>query len=135
VPFRLEVGPRDVAAGQGVLVRRTDRAKEPLPLDGLAGELPGRLADYQAAVFQRALEFRAANTHHVDDYDTFRQVIEGEGGFLMAHWCGDAGCEARISEETGATLRVIPFDAPEESGRCVADGRPSEQRVLVARAD
>jgi prolyl-tRNA synthetase len=134
VPFRLEVGPRDVAAGQGVLVRRTDRSKEPIPLDALATELPGRLADYQGAVFQRALDFRADNTHHVDDYETFRGITEGEGGFLMAHWCGDAACETRISAETGATIRVIPFDSPDGPGRCIADGRPSERRVLFARA-
>ena len=134
VPFRLEVGPRDVAAGQAVLVRRTDRAKKPIPLDALASELPARLVDYQAAVFQRALDFRTEHTHEVDDYARFREITEGPGGFLMAHWCGDAACERKISEETGATIRVIPFDAPTESGACIADGRPSDQRVLFARA-
>ena len=134
VPFRVEIGPRDVAAGQAVLVRRSDRARESLPLDRLAGELSGRLAAYQAELFQRALDFRTANTHEVDDYAGFKRTLDEQGGFLMAHWCGDATCEARINEETGATIRVLPFDQPRGDGRCVVDGRPSERRALFARA-
>ncbi len=134
VPFRLEVGPRDVAAGQAVLVRRVDRVKEPLPLDALARELPRRLADYQAHLFQRAVDFRTANTHHVDSYDKFKQTLDEQGGFIMAHWCGDGTCEKQINADTGATIRVIPFDSPAEAGKCLVDGRPSERRVLFARA-
>ncbi|MGZ6343464.1 MAG: His/Gly/Thr/Pro-type tRNA ligase C-terminal domain-containing protein, partial [Candidatus Limnocylindrales bacterium] len=134
VPFRLEIGPRDVAAGQGVLVRRMDRAKEALALDALPAELPARLAASQQALFQRALDFREANTHRVDSYDDFKAVLDGPGGFLLAPWCGDAGCERQINEDTGATIRVIPFDAPAEAGACLVDGRPSTRRVLFARA-
>lgn len=134
VPYRLEVGPRDVAAGQAVLVRRTDRSKEALPLDALATELPGRLAAYQAALFQRALDFRAANTHHVDTYADFKRVLDEDGGFLMAPWCGGDECEKQINADTGATIRLVPFDSPEEAGTCLVEGRPSERRVLFARA-
>ena len=134
MPFRLEIGPRDVAAGQGVLVRRMDRAKTPIPLDAVVAELPGRLRTYQAELFQRALEFRAASTHHVDTYDEIKTVLEDDGGFLMAPWCGDAACEKRVSAETSATIRCIPFDSPNERGDCIVDGRPSERRVLFARA-
>ncbi|MEJ7753728.1 MAG: His/Gly/Thr/Pro-type tRNA ligase C-terminal domain-containing protein, partial [Candidatus Limnocylindrales bacterium] len=134
VPLRLEIGPRDVAAGQAVLVRRLDRVKESLPLSSLGEQLPLRLAAYQAELFQRALDFRAENTHHVDDYEEFKRVLEEKGGFLMAPWCGDAGCEKQINAETGATTRVVPFDSPDEAGPCLVDGRPSERRVLFARA-
>jgi prolyl-tRNA synthetase len=134
VPFRLEVGPRDVAAGQAVLVRRVDRNKETLPLAALATDLPARLADYQALLFQRAAGFRAANTHHVDSYDAFKQTLDEQGGFIMAPWCGDSACEKQVNADTGATIRVVPFDAPAEAGRCLVDGRPSERRVLFARA-
>ena len=134
VPFRLEIGPRDVAAGQGVLVRRVDRAKETLPLGALAEQLPERLQAYQGLLFQRALSFREANTHRVDDYQGFRSTLDEQGGFLLGHWCGDAGCEQRINQETGATLRLIPDDAADEPGRCLIDGRPSARRVLFARA-
>ena len=134
VPFRLEIGPRDIAAGQCVLVKRVDRTKEPMPLAALAEQLPARLAAYQAELFQRALDFRAANTRQVDSLDDFRAALEGEGGFLLAPWCGSPECEKLISNETGATLRCIPFDSPDEAGSCIVDGRPSERRVLFARA-
>ncbi len=134
VPFRLEIGPRDVAAGQGVLVKRVDRSKEQVPLDALVSQLPDRLQAYQRDLFQRALDFRAAKTHHVDSYDEFKRVLDAQGGFLMAHWCGDGDCEKRINAETGATIRVIPFDSTQESGRCVLDGARSTRRALFARA-
>jgi prolyl-tRNA synthetase len=134
VPLRLEVGPRDVAAGQGVIVRRLDREKETLPLDAIADDLPGRLAAYQRTVFQRALDFRAANTHHVDSWDYFSSVLAEQGGFVWAHWCGSAACEAKVSADTGATIRNIPFDSPGGEGRCVVDGQPSERRVVFAKA-
>jgi len=134
VPYRIEIGPRDVAAGQAVLVRRIDRDKQTLPLEALAGQLPTLLADYQAALFQRALDFRAANTHEVNDYAEFKQVLDEKGGFLMAHWCGAEACEKQANADTGATIRVIPFDAPDEQGKCVVDGKPSAKRVIFARA-
>jgi len=134
VPFRLEIGPRDVSAGQAVLVRRLDRAKETLPMDRIASELPARLVSCQDALYRRAIEFRDANSHVVDDYATFRSVLNEHGGFLYAHWCGQASCERQVNEETGATIRVIPFDGEPEAGRCLIDGRPSAQRVVFARA-
>jgi prolyl-tRNA synthetase len=134
VPLRLEIGPRDVAASQAVLVKRVDREKETIGLDAVAAELPKRLADYQGQLFARALDFRAANTHHVDDYEAFKSTLDEKGGFLMAHWCGDGDCEKQINAETSATIRVVPFAAPREDGRCVRDGRPSQQRVVFARA-
>ena len=134
VPFRLEVGPRDVAAGQGVLVRRVDREKEAIGLDALPAALFGRVADYQAQLFARALEFRAQNTHRLDGYDEFKSTLDEKGGFILAHWCGDGACEKQISADTGATIRVVPFDSPDEAGSCVRDGRPSQRRVLFARA-
>jgi prolyl-tRNA synthetase len=123
-----------VAADQAVLVKRTDRSKEALPIGALTGELPRRLDAYQAELFRRALEFRQANTRRVDTYAEFKSALEEGGGFLLAPWCGDAACERRISEETGATIRVIPSDAADEPGACLIDGRPSERRALFARA-
>ncbi len=134
VPLRIEIGPRDVAAGQAVIVRRIDRVKESIALDAVPTDLPGRLAAYQAEVFQRALDFRTANTHHVDTYDDFKAVVEGQGGFLMAPWCGSAECEQQVNTDTGATIRCIPFNSPDERGACLVDGKPSERRVLFARA-
>ena len=70
----------------------------------------------------------------MDSYDEFKRVLDEAGGFLMAHWCGDGACEKQINEETSATIRAIPFDSPDEPGRCILDGRPSHRRVLFARA-
>ena len=134
VPFRLEIGPRDVAAEQAVLVKRVDRSKEAVPLAALVGELAGRLDGYQAELFGRALDFREANTRRVDTYAEFRATLEEYGGFILAPWCGNGACERQISEETGATIRVIPTDAPAEPGACLIDGRPSDRRALFARA-
>jgi prolyl-tRNA synthetase len=85
-------------------------------------------------LFQRALDFRAANTHKVDSYDDFKDVLENKGGFVLGHWCGKTECEKQITAETGATIRVIPFDSPEEEGKCLIDGEKSMKRVLLARA-
>jgi prolyl-tRNA synthetase len=134
VPFRLEIGPRDVAAGQAVLVKRVDRSKEAIPLDRLAAELPARLRACQAELLQRARAFRDANTHRVDTYGQLKDGLDGEGGFFLAPWCGDARCETQVNEETGATIRCIPFDSPAEAGRCLVCGGTSERRVLFARA-
>jgi prolyl-tRNA synthetase len=123
-----------VAAGTAVLARRLDHAKEALPLAALDEELPRRLEAYQADVFARAIAFRADHTHEVDSLDAMTDVLEGEGGFLMAPWCGSAECEKAVSVANGATIRVIPFDAPDDRGACIVDGKPSERRVLFARA-
>ena len=134
VPFRIEVGPRDVANDAAMLVRRLDRAKESLPMTALAQELPARLEQYQADVFGRALDFREENTHQADTLGEMTEILDGPGGFVMAPWCGSAECETAVSAENGATIRVVPFDSPDEAGACVVDGAPSERRVLFARA-
>ena len=134
VPFRMEIGPRDVAAGQAMLVKRVDRSKEAVPLEQLAAELPARLRAYQAELLQRARDFRDLNTHHADTYQQLKDGLEGDGGFFLAPWCGDGKCEKQVSDETSATIRCIPFDSPDESGKCIACGGASERRVLFARA-
>ncbi len=134
VPFRLEVGPRDVAAEQGMLVKRIDRSKEPVPLDRLAAELPDRLDAYQREIFGRAVAFRDDNTHRIDQYDDFKRVLDEQPGFVLAPWCGDSACEKQISTDTGATIRIVPLDQSDEPGACLRDGRPSRQPALFARA-
>jgi len=134
VPFRVEIGPRDVAAGQAMLVKRVDRSKEAVPLETLAAELPARLAAYQAELLERARDFRDSNTFKVDTYAEFRARLDADGGFFLAPWCGDGKCEKQVNEETGATIRCIPFDSPDERGRCMVCGGESERRALFARA-
>ena len=127
-------GPATWRLGQAMLVKRVDRSKEAVPLDRLAAELPARLRAYQAELFQRARDFRDSNTHRVDTYRQLKDGLDGEGGFFLAPWCGDAKCERQVNEETGATIRCIPFDSPDEAGKCIVCGAASERRVLFARA-
>jgi prolyl-tRNA synthetase len=134
VPVRIEVGPKDAEKKQVVLVRRDTGAKEFIPQEGVDRRLLELLEEIQGSLYRRALEFREANSHTVDDYDTFRASLEERGGFYFAHWDGTPETEAKVKEETKATIRCIPFDAKEETGRCMVTGRPSSRRVLWARA-
>ena len=134
VPVRIELGPRDLEARQVVLVRRDTGTKEIITEEALLARLPILMEEIQRDLFQRATAFRDAHSHRVDDYETFKTQLEAQGGFYYAHWDGTPETEAKVKEETKATIRVIPFDAPEESGRCMVTGRPSKRRVVWARA-
>jgi prolyl-tRNA synthetase len=140
VPIRLEIGPRDVAAGQCVLVTRYDGAKSPVPLAEVVGSIPGILDQAQTAIYQRAIAFRDENTHTIDDYDAFKRVMEESPGFAWSHWCGNQECELAIKDDTKATIRLIPL--PDETGtrpgaepgRCIRCAAASGQRVYFAKA-
>src|SRR5579864_5168961 len=135
VPVRIEVGPRDLQKDQVTLVRRDNRAKEQVGLASVATRTCELLAELQKALFDRSAAFRDANTHVVDDYATFKRVMQDQRGLIRAYWCGSGECEARIKEETRATIRVIPEDASANGpGRCVLDGQPAEQQVLFAQS-
>ncbi|MBV9581193.1 MAG: proline--tRNA ligase [Chloroflexi bacterium] len=135
VPLRIEIGPRDLANGQVTLVRRDTRAKELVSLEGAAQRATGLLDELQTALFERAVAFRAANTHVVENYESFKQIMQEQRGFIRAYWCGSSACEERIKEETRATIRVIPEDAEADGpGVCVSDGQPARMRALFAQA-
>jgi len=132
--LRLELGPRDVAAGQVTAVSRLDRSKENIPLDKVADRVPEMLDELQATLLENYRKMQSDHTHEVDDYGRFNEILDGDGGFLLSHWCGGAECEAKVKAETKATIRCIPLDAPEESGTCVSCKGPSSRRVIFARA-
>lgn len=137
VPVRVEIGPKDLEKQACVIGRRDRPGKEGkqvgIPLSSAPALIRDLLVEIQQSLFQRAREYRDRMTRTVDTWDQFKQEIE-RGGFLMAHWDGTRETEDRIQEETGATIRCIPFDQPEEAGRCVLTGRPSSKRVAFARA-
>lgn len=133
VPVRLGVGMRDLAEGTVEVARRDTLSKESLPVDGIVEHVKMLLDEMQANIYKKALAFREANTFIVDTWDEFRDRIE-KGGFLMAHWDGTAETEEAIKNETKATIRCIPLNSVEESGRCVFSGRESAKRVVFARA-
>jgi prolyl-tRNA synthetase len=134
VPVRLALGPRDVQNGTVEVSRRDTRTKEVVPAAGLADTLRALLDTIQQDLFDRALRFRQDNTRRVDTYAAFQEVLDAQGGFVLAHWDGSAETEAQIKEETKATIRCIPFDQEQEDGVDLVSGRPSRGRVLFARA-
>ncbi|MCC6452258.1 MAG: proline--tRNA ligase [Acidobacteria bacterium] len=133
VPVRLALGKRDLEAGTIEVARRDTLSKESRPLAGIVEYIQNLLDEIQANIYQKALTFREEHTFRVDTWDEFAEKIEA-GGFLLAHWDGTAETEEKIKEQTKATIRCIPLDAPEENGKCILTGQPSNRRVVFARA-
>jgi len=136
VPLRIEIGPRDVKAGQAVLVRRDTAAKETVPLAALADRVPALLGEIQAGLMAQARAFLEANIRDAADYPEFKDILENKRGFIRASWCGGEACEARIKAETMATIRVIPIDEAEaKPGKpCIACGAEGQALAFFARA-
>jgi len=134
VPLRVEIGPRDLEKGQITISRRDAKVREAIARPQAARELSTRLEELQRALYERALKFREENTRRIDGYQEFCAFIEEPGGFVWAHWCGEADCEARIKEDTKATIRVIPLQPEAEAGACVRCAGASQHPVLFARA-
>ena len=136
VPLRIEIGPRDVKAGQAVLVRRDLRTKTLAPLDGLPGRVAVVLEEIQAQLFHEAETFLKENTHDAETAEEFKDIMENKRGFVRALWCGNQACEDKIKEETMATIRVIPFghEHGERKGRCVSCGRDADTLAFFARS-
>ena len=133
VPVRIAIGPRDLENGTVEVARRDTLEKEVLQAVNLDVKIGNLLEQIQANLYQKALSFRENNTFKVDSWEEFNEKLE-EGGFLLAHWDGTTETEEKIKEETKATIRTIPLDAPEEHGKCIYSGKPSNKRVVFARA-
>ena len=138
VPLRMELGPRDIDANQAVLVRRDSGEKRPVSLDGIGSTVQELLERMQADMFAAARERLEANSVRGDiTWDRFREIIDGKGGFIFAGWCGSAECEAKIKEETKATIRVLPdaeFRSEQAPDRCVRCGAKATAEALWAKA-
>jgi prolyl-tRNA synthetase len=134
VPLRIEVGPRDVQNEQVVLVRRDTREKMFVKDAELKGEIERNLADIQANLFQRAVDFRDQNTCEVEDFQEFEGIMTEGRGFIRANWCGNAECEDEIQARTSATIRVIPLEGSEPTGSCVFCGTEGKHMVYFAKA-
>ncbi|SUE32996.1 proline--tRNA ligase [Rikenella microfusus] len=134
VPVRLAIGPRDLAGGTVELARRDTLTKESVPAEGIADRIENLLEDIQRNIYDKALKFRDSMITRVDTYDEFKRVLEEKGGFILAHWDGTPQTEELIKNETKATIRCIPVDAPAEEGTCIVSGKPSHRRVLFAKS-
>ncbi len=134
VPLRIAIGPKDLDNNTVELARRDTLTKEVVSLDGLAPKVKELLEVIQDELFAKALKFRDTHITKVDDFETFKKVLETKTGFISAHWDGTAETEQKIKELTKATIRCIPMDNIQEEGVCVFSGQPSTQRVLFAKA-
>lgn len=134
VPLRITVGPRDVGNNQLEIARRDLKTKTLANNSNTAQLIKETLEDIQAALFEKARNRTRENTRTADSYENFKKIIDKEAGFIYAHWDGTTETELRIKEETKATIRCIPIDGNPEPGKCMVTGRPSERRVLFARA-
>lgn len=134
VPLRIAIGPRDLENGTVELARRDTKEKQTVNIEGIESIIEDTLELIQENIYKKAKDFRTENTFKVDTYEEFKNQLEKTGGFISAHWDGTAETEEKIKEETKATIRCIPLDAQEESGKCIYSGKPSNKRVLFAKA-
>ncbi|WP_417266050.1 proline--tRNA ligase [Brumimicrobium sp.] len=134
VPVRVAIGPRDLENNKAEVARRDTKEKNVVDWDGIENYIAELLESIQENLFNRAKDFRTANTTSVDTYEEFKKALEEKGGFISAHWDGTVETESKIKEETKATIRCIPLDAKEEEGKCILTGKPSTKRVLFAKA-
>lgn len=135
VPFRFEVGPRDVDAETFVVKNRLDREKEPTNLgDANSDWLAAKLETMQATLLQRATDFRAANTREAHSYDEMKKILANDGGFVRAYFEPNEEVEERVQNETKAAVRCIPLEQPATGGKCVVTGADTSTEVLFAQA-
>ncbi len=134
VPVRLAIGPRDLENGTVELARRDTKEKKSVLSASVADYIEDLLKEIQAGMYVKAKQFRDSNITKVESYEEFKKVLDGKGGFVLAHWDGTGETEERIKEETKATIRCIALDAEEEQGLDMLTGKPSQRRVVFARA-
>ena len=132
VPVRLAMGTRDLENGTIEVARRDTLTKETLPVANIEDHIATLLNDIQTNLFNKARDFRTTHTYKANTYEEFKELIKK--GFVLAHWDGTTETEEKIKDETKATIRCIPFDAPDEEGTCIYSGKPSHKRALFAIA-
>ena len=134
VPLRIEIGPKDIENKKVVFARRDSGEKMDVPINATAQKVKETLDTIQNDMFDRAKKYLDEHTHEVDDYEKLKKITDESGGFVWAPWCGNPECEQRIQDETKATIRLIPFDAPEIEATCVACPEKASIRVPFAKA-
>jgi prolyl-tRNA synthetase len=132
VPLRIEIGPKDLAKGKMVLVRRDNQKKADLSFDNVENGIDSMLNDIQQSLFEKARSLLNEKTKDVSDFVEFKSELE-KGLFLNSPWCGDQKCEENIKEITGADIRVIPFNSKKSDAPCILCKKPSKETVIFAR--
>ena len=133
VPVRLALGPRDLENGTIELMRRDTLEKETVSLDGIVEYVEKLLEDIQNNIFEKARKYRDERVYECDNYEEFKEKIK-DGGFFLCHWDGTAETEAKIKEETQATIRCVPFAYEQTPGVDMVSGKPAKCRVIIARS-
>lgn len=134
VPLRLEIGPRDMAKEQVVLVRRDTGEKQIVKEEKLTETVKNLLIEIQENLFNQAKKFLQENIREASDYSEFKKIIEDKKGIIKTYWCGNRECEDKIKEETKASIRCIPFEENKTSGKCIYCGKKTSTLVYFARA-
>ncbi len=134
VPVRIAIGPKDVEKGTVELARRDTFEKEFIDNENVVENVLSLMEEIQANLFTKAIDYRAEHTTEVATYEEFKSVLEGKGGFILAHWDGTSETEEQIKNETKATIRCIPLEGDDTPGTCIITGKPSKRKVIFAKA-
>lgn len=134
VPLRLEIGPKDIANNQCVLVRRDNREKTFVSLDHLEAAIEEQLEAVRAGLYEKALARREEMTYSAKTLEELIDIAENKPGFIRAMWCGDLACEERLKEKAGVTSRCIPFEQEQIADTCVCCGKPARQMLYWGKA-
>ncbi|MBQ8971434.1 MAG: proline--tRNA ligase, partial [Lachnospiraceae bacterium] len=134
IPLRVEIGPKDLEAGNCVLVRRDNRDKVTVPIQEVSEKAEELLETIQREMLEKAKEHLEEHTYEATDYAEFQKAIEEKPGFFKAMWCGERACEDKIKEDTGATSRCMPFEQKRLSETCICCGKPAKALVYWGRA-
>ena len=134
IPLRVEIGPKDIEAGQAVIVRRDTREKQIVALSELTEAVKAALEAEQTALYEKAKAHLESHIYEARTYDEFKDTVANKPGFVKAEWCGDVACELKIKEDTTATSRCMPFHQEHISDKCVCCGRPAKKLVIWGKA-
>lgn len=133
VPVRLAMGARDLENGTIEIMRRDTLEKESVPFEGIVERIEALLEDIQNNIFEKARKYRDDRVYVCDDYEEFKKKVK-DGGFFLCHWDGTEETEAKIKEDTQATIRCVPFAYEQTPGVDMVSGKPAKHRVIIARA-
>ena len=134
IPVRIEVGPKDIEAGQAVIVRRDTREKITVSFEELSAKVGEVLETMQKEMLERARAHRDSHTYTATNYEEFKDILANKPGFVKAMWCGDRACEDKVKEELSATSRCMPFEQEEISDVCVCCGKKAKRMVVWGKA-
>ena len=133
VPVRLVLGARDLEKGLVEIMRRDTLEKENVSIEGIEEYIKNLLDDIQKNIYKKAVDYRDAHIYECDNYEEFKEKVK-DGGFFLCHWDGTEETEAKIKEDTQATIRCVPFMFEQTPGVDMVSGKPAKHRVLIARA-